>query len=208
MALKDYPNWVLIHKGKGREIRCINGKYYLYLVHTQRVEGKVKKFTDKYLGRITEEGLIPPVEKQLKYIVKIYGLTAFIFSTCDNIINSIISRYPSRFKKLLPLSILKYFFNNNISEYNNHYISILFPDVIIKSELDSTLNEIERICNMFNHAVSRIIEPITLDDFKVMVSNIYIVGIKDKWTIATIDELSKNLIGKYKINLEIGYGKN
>lgn len=47
-AIKDYLKWVLTPKGKGREIRCINGKYYLYLVHTERFEGKVKKSTNKY----------------------------------------------------------------------------------------------------------------------------------------------------------------
>lgn len=85
-----------------------------------------------------------------------------------------------------PLSILKYFFNNDISKYNSHYISILFPNVIIRSELDSTQNKIDIICNMFNH----------------------VVGIKDKWTVAITDEMTKNLIENHNIKLEINYGKN
>ncbi|MFA7689442.1 MAG: hypothetical protein WCX96_05085 [Bacilli bacterium] len=42
MALKNYPEWVLAHRGKGKEIRHINGKYYLYLYHNEKV-GDVRK---------------------------------------------------------------------------------------------------------------------------------------------------------------------
>lgn len=42
MVLKDYSDWVLIRKGKGKEIRCINGNYYLYLVYSKKIDGKKK----------------------------------------------------------------------------------------------------------------------------------------------------------------------
>ena len=209
MALKDYPDWVLVHKAKGKEIRCINGKYYLYLVHTQRVDGKVKKFTDKYLGRITQEdGLIPPSDKPIEYVVKEYGLTAFIFSTCDIIINSIIERFPVRHPKLISLAILKYFFNNNLDEFNNHYVSIIFPNVIIKNESNTIQNETSRITSMFNHAVTKVLEPLSLTEFKAQISSLYIVGVKDKWTVASYNDNVKALIDKYKIKLEIYYAKS
>lgn len=48
-----------------------------------------KKIKDKYLGKITETGLIPPVEKTIEYNVKKVGLTTFIFSSCHNIIQNI-----------------------------------------------------------------------------------------------------------------------
>ena len=148
MALKDYPDWVLKHKGNGREIRCIRGRYYLYQVHSERMNGKVKKFTDKYLGRITEEGLIPPRPKKVEYHAKRFGLTAFIFSSCRRIIKGLIKRYPSKHKKLLSLAILKYFFDNDLREYDKHYISVLFPEVKIKEEKMSVQDEIDRIVGM------------------------------------------------------------
>lgn len=208
MALKDYPDWVLIHKGKGKEIRCINGNYYLYLVHSKRIDGKVKKFTDKYLGKITEAGLIPPVEKVVEYLVKKVGLTAFIFSSCHNIIQNIKSRYPARYKKLLPLAILKYFFSNNLEEFNHHYVSILFPNISLKTEVDSIKNEVDRICSMFDHATTKAISPLSLEQFKHLISNAYIVGVKDKWTLAHLDENTKNTMNKYKINMESSYGES
>jgi len=52
-----YPEWVLKHKTKGTYINCINGRYYLYGAHSERIPGtkKVKRIFDGYLGRITEE---------------------------------------------------------------------------------------------------------------------------------------------------------
>lgn len=208
MALKDYPDWVLLHKGKGKEIRFLQGKYYLYLVHTKRIDGKVKKFTDKYLGRITEDGLIPPTEKIIDYTVKLYGFTAFIFSSCKNIIDSIIERFPSRHQKLLTIAFLSYFFNKDYDEYENHYISILFPKNEIKQEKDSIQNEINRIISMFDHTITKKINGIPLNDLKKLLSTIYIVGVKDKWTIASYNELAKKTINKYNIELRINYGQD
>lgn len=208
MALKDYPDWVLTHKGKGREIRHINGKYYLYLYHNELVDGVRKKITDKYLGRITEEGLIPPTEKNIVYHVKLYGLTAFIFSSCDSLIRGLIIRYPSRHSKLLSLAILNYFFNNNIIEYNLHYISVIFPNPVLKQETQSVSSEINRIISMIDHSVKKSLKDLSLEKFKLLITPIYIVGLKDSWTLAEVDEFRKSIIDKYNIKLEITYGKD
>ncbi|MCK9472076.1 MAG: hypothetical protein WC006_09295 [Bacilli bacterium] len=208
MALKDYPKWVLEHRAKGREIRYINGKYYLYLYHNEVVEGVRKKITDEYLGRITIDGLIPPAKKNISYTVLLYGLTAFIFSSCSSIISSITKRYPSRHSKLLSLAILKHFFDNNLSEYSLHYISIIFPKPILKDEKDSISLEISRIINMMDHFTKKALKDLTLSKFKVLILPIYIVGEKNKWTLANIDDETKKIINKYNINLEINYGKD
>lgn len=208
MALKDYPQWVLVHKGKGREIRHINGKYYLYLYHNEKIGDVRKKITDQYLGRITEDGLIPPAIKTTEYIVLLYGLTAFIFSSCEAIINSLIIRYPSRHTKLLSLAILDYFFNNNIGEYNLHYISIIFPNPQLKNETPNVQSEINRIISMIDHSVKKILKQLLLEEFKLLVLPIFIVGIKDSWTLAEVNENTKTIVDKYNIELEIKYGQD
>ncbi len=61
--MANYPDWVMKHKKKGTYINRSNDKYYLYAAHSERIKGtkKVKRISDGYLGRITEEdGLIPP----------------------------------------------------------------------------------------------------------------------------------------------------
>jgi hypothetical protein len=208
MALKDYPEWVLTHKEKGKEIRFLNGRYYLYLYHNEKIDGVSKKITDQYLGRITEVGLVPPVEKSITYVVLLYGLTAFIFSSCETIVKGLVKRYPTRHSKLLQLAILYYFFNNDINEFNLHYISIIFPYPILKKEKDSIQDEINRIVSMFHHTVTKSLLGLSLDEFKSLIIPIYIVGVKDKWTTALIDEATQSVIEKYNINLEIKYGKD
>jgi transposase len=57
-----YPDWVTKHKQKGTNISYIRGHYYLYAVSSvwNKEKGRAQKKTNKYLGRITEDGLIPP----------------------------------------------------------------------------------------------------------------------------------------------------
>ena len=87
--MADYPDWVLWHKKKGTYINYQNGKYYLYAAHSERVPGtsKVRRVSDGYLGRITEEeGLIPGKRKlgEPVYVFE-YGLSETILSLSDNI---------------------------------------------------------------------------------------------------------------------------
>jgi len=87
--MADYPEWVLRHKKKGTYINFQNGKYYLYAAHSERIPGtgKVRRVSDGYLGRITEEeGLIPTKRKlgEPVYVFE-YGLSETALSLCDNI---------------------------------------------------------------------------------------------------------------------------
>ena len=63
-----YPEWVIKHKTKGTNISCINGRYYLYEVSSvwNKEKGRAQKVTNRYLGRITEDGFIPS-EKTPEY---------------------------------------------------------------------------------------------------------------------------------------------
>jgi hypothetical protein len=63
-----YPDWVLKCKETNREIRYLQGKYYLYQITSKYNPEKkrAQKITIAYLGRITENGLIPKGDKQNK----------------------------------------------------------------------------------------------------------------------------------------------
>ena len=63
-----YPDWVERQRRPGTNISCIRGKYYLYEATSvwNKEKGRAQKKTGKYLGRITEDGLIPPKQKQDK----------------------------------------------------------------------------------------------------------------------------------------------
>ena len=57
-----HPQWATRHRGKGNELRLMNGKYYLYEYKTvyDQVKKKPRNISGALLGSITEkDGLIP-----------------------------------------------------------------------------------------------------------------------------------------------------
>ncbi len=55
-----HPAWVLAFRQKNQEIKKIQNKYYLYEVSSyyDKVKKKTVKKSGKYLGRITQDGVI------------------------------------------------------------------------------------------------------------------------------------------------------
>ncbi len=200
MAIKDYPDWVLKHKEKGTELRLINNKYYLYKVHTERKDGKVKKYTDKYLGRITEDGLIPPQNKIIKYSVKEYYSFVVIFNLCGSVISNIITRYPKRYNMYLSKSILDVLFNNDLILWERSYLSIFFP-LDDKNHTQSVNEEIKRISNMMNHHLEKFFKTVSKDDLFSKLNDLMMVGVKDNYTLALYSDITKETLNKYKWSL-------
>ena len=59
--MKAYPDWVLSQKRPGTTIREVKGNYYLYTATSKYVKGKKYPVTmQKYVGKITKDGLIEP----------------------------------------------------------------------------------------------------------------------------------------------------
>ena len=87
--MANYPEWVLKYKEKGTYINVQNGKYYLYAAHSERIHGtnKVRRVSDGYLGRITEENGFIPAKRKLSEPVHVYeyGLSETILLLCDDI---------------------------------------------------------------------------------------------------------------------------
>lgn len=55
-----YPEWVSKYQTAGMTVKKINDKYYLYSSTSKYVKGKKPKSIQKYIGRITEKGIIEP----------------------------------------------------------------------------------------------------------------------------------------------------
>jgi len=93
MAKYDLPDWVSVHKTKGRTIKVKNEKYYLY--EQKCLYDKEKKHkhrnVDKYLGRITKENGFIPVSKRSgilpsNTVSKVYGPFLLITHCCIDIL--------------------------------------------------------------------------------------------------------------------------
>jgi len=87
--MAEYPDWVMEHKKKGTYINAVNGRYYLYAAHSERIKGtnKVRRVSDGYLGRITQEEGFIPAKRKLEDTIYVfeYGLSAAILQLCKNI---------------------------------------------------------------------------------------------------------------------------
>jgi hypothetical protein len=65
----DHPAWATRYRDKGKELRLINGRYYLYDYKTvyDKEKKKPKKISGGLIGSITERGgLIPSPKGMLK----------------------------------------------------------------------------------------------------------------------------------------------
>ena len=84
---KAYQDWVERHRGKGRGIKEIGGRYHLTSYEYKMVDGRRKKVSTGTLGTIRPEGLIPfyrkgqtirmpvsaPLEYGASYLLEVLG---------------------------------------------------------------------------------------------------------------------------------------
>ena len=102
--MKTYPDWVLTQKRPGTTIREVKGNYYLYTATSKYVKGKKYPVTiQKYVGKITKDGLIEPERVSfipskdklalLKDVVSLDGYNDADLSLIENLPVLIIDRF-------------------------------------------------------------------------------------------------------------------
>jgi len=108
-----YPDWVLKHRTKGTNISLIDGRYYLYEVGSvwNKEKKRAQKITKKYLGRITEDGLVAPKIKAEKIStpvsVKEYGASAVVAELGRDILSKLREIFPKQAETLFALAVLR-----------------------------------------------------------------------------------------------------
>ena len=134
-----YPDWVEKQRRPGTSIHCIRGKYYLYEVTSvyDKEKKRARAITKGYLGRITEEGLIPPKREQQKgdggYSVKEYGASSVLLDMGKDIHAGLKEVFPKEADEMMTLAILRLTENSPFKRiglhYERSYLSELFPDL-------------------------------------------------------------------------------
>lgn len=146
----ELPDWVRKHKTKGTEVRHVNGRYYLYKIHSVRdpKKGRPRKITDKYLGKITPEGLMKPkyqrfVDDMKNISVKEYGASYFIIEQNKDIVKIIKKIYPEKWKEIVCFAVFRFLYNSPlkslISDYSSSYISEEIKDALMSPKYMSNL---------------------------------------------------------------------
>ena len=134
-----YPDWVIKHKRKGTEIHTRGNNYYLYKISSKWDPKKKasKKITEKFLGTITQEGLIKPKQEQFmeslnNISVKEFGATNLLLEMNKDLIETLKQFYPRRWKEILVFSIFRILHHspikNLMSYYSTSFISETLPD--------------------------------------------------------------------------------
>jgi len=138
-----YPEWVEKQRKPGTSIHCIRGKYYLYEVSSvyDKEKKRARAITGKYLGRITEEGLVPPRAEQQetdsKYSVKEFGASAVLLEMGSKIQTKLREVFPKEADEIMALAILRLVescpFKRIGLFYERSFLSELFPGLPMSS---------------------------------------------------------------------------
>jgi transposase len=132
-----YPEWVEKHRQKGTNISCIGGKYYLYAVSSKwnKEKGRAQKRTDGYLGRITEDGLIPKSNRAPKtktvITVKEYGATSAVIEIGGDLLQKPRDKFGKIGEAVFAIAASRLIeqcpFKRTENQYINSYISEILP---------------------------------------------------------------------------------
>jgi transposase len=111
---KNHPEWALKYKKPGTELKCINGRYYLYGVKSvyDKVIKRSRKISLGILGRITEEdGFTASAKNELKkqsgtghldkqLMVFEYGFAKWLMSELESngVMNALQEYFPAHWK--------------------------------------------------------------------------------------------------------------
>ncbi len=137
MKKSEMPDWVLKYQTKGTQIIKNGNGYYLYKVTSKWCpeKGRSQKITEKYLGKITPEGIIKPLkdrmEESMKNIsVKEYGATQFIVETNRDIIDLLKSIYPHSWKEIFIFSLFRLLYSSPIKSIQDYYSTSFISEII------------------------------------------------------------------------------
>lgn len=110
--MPGFHEWVRKQRVKGTGIREQRCSFYLHKIASvwDREKGRARKVTEKYLGKITPDGLVKPKsEKVLDELegitVREYGASAFILTSCSDTFELLRKHFPDDWREIAVLSI-------------------------------------------------------------------------------------------------------
>lgn len=150
---KAYPDWVEKHRGEGKEIKMIGGRYYLTSYEYRTVDGRRKKVSTGTLGTIRPEGLIPSCKKGQTIRSQVtapleYGASFLLESLGSDILSNLNETFSSKLSnqifEMAKIGLVSPSpFKRMELIYSNSYDSRLRPNLPLSpSTITSVLNEI------------------------------------------------------------------
>jgi len=135
--MANLPEWVLKHQDKGTQAVKIGNGYYLYKISSKwdPEKKRAKKITDKYLGKITPEGLVKSkhervLEDMKNIAVKEYGAMFFLMENNKEIINVVKEAYPHEWKEIVSFAMFRFMYHSPIKNLSSHYATSYLSNTI------------------------------------------------------------------------------
>ncbi len=137
-----HPDWVLKFREKGTEIRVLKGNYYLYKITSKWNPEKKRpqKITERFLGTIKPEGLIPSKTDQLRekhksVSVKEFGASYFIYNQNLDILQVLQELFPESWKEIFVGAYCKVVHNAPVRSfdffYQTSFLSEMMPLALV-----------------------------------------------------------------------------
>lgn len=201
--MADYPDWVLKYKKKGTYINYVNGRYYLYAAHSERIPGtnKVRRVCDGYIGRITkEDGLISARDKISGDITVFeYGLSMTAFVLCKNIYSAFRREFKENAGFVMVSSILSAIYGHCSQElYEQSCLYLEFPSL----NMDKVPTEKQKLgIERGRRMVLDVLKKTFGDDMETAfwhLARVYKVKINNRFYVSKILPAARELIQKYE----------
>jgi hypothetical protein len=211
--MADYPDWVMAHKKKGTYINYVDGRYYLYAAHSERIQGtkKVRRVSDGYIGRITEEdGLIPARDKVVGDVfVYEYGLSAAVIWLCGNIHKGLSREFRGAADRVFVMgALLALYGSHDMETYDSSYLSIEYPG--LDMEKPPTIKQataIERCRRMVMDVMGKLFGE-GLGAASLRLARVYKIKINGRFYMSHISENIKQWLGGCGIEWRDMFGKD
>jgi len=143
MTTAQHPEWALVHKRPGTELRQIRGRYYLYeykTVYDKKKKGP-RKISGKLLGSITEElGFIPSGKRKLETdavhslearpVCKEYGVSFLVSFILKPYVEQLKISFPRHWKILLAVAYCRFVYRCPLKNMPFRLSQSFLPDLI------------------------------------------------------------------------------
>jgi len=141
----EIPQWALKHKEVGTEIRKFGNNFYLYKVTSKWCPEKKRsqKITEKFLGTITENGLVKTKVEKIKegytnITVKDFGDFQLVYFQNQDIIEALKELFPQWWQQIFIAATFRFLYQSTIKQidfqYQTSYISEILKDVKVSDK--------------------------------------------------------------------------
>ena len=166
--MSGMPDWVLAHKKKGTQVTKNGNNYYLYKVSSvwDPSKKRARKITEKYLGKITPDGVIKPRNERLLddmkgVSVKEFGASSFLYDMNGDIIELLQEVFPVKWKEIFVFSVFRFLHLSPIKNLQTYYAGSFLSEILSDAHLSpKTMGKLLGDIGMVRDRIKMILKPL------------------------------------------------